>query len=160
MSVITPTRLATPFWIFLLIFAAVRLFFSAQGVPYENPRIAAVSLVMLTFVSAALTTALARGLAGITVKEAAKTGALIGLYAQVTIFLLTMISIGAGIQTYFNYPAAINDQLIGQPITFANALPYRIGGLITGPIGGALAGLIGWAIGGVMKLEVGMMKKG
>ena len=67
--------------------------------------------------------ALARGLVGITVKEAAKTGALIGLYAQVTIFLLTMISIGAGIQTYFNYPAAINDQLIGQPITFANALP-------------------------------------
>lgn len=160
MADITPTRLAMPFWVFLLLFAAIRLFAGAQGVPYENPRIAAISLVTLLGVSAALTSALARGLVGLKLKDAAKTGALMGIYTQVVIFVLTMISIGAGIQTYFNYPAAINDQLIGQQVTFANALPFRLGGLIAGPITGALSGMIGWLIGGVMKLNVGMMRKG
>jgi hypothetical protein len=154
-----PTKLASPFWVILLIFAVVRIVAGARGVPYEHPRIAAVSIVTLTFVAAALTAALARGLSGLSLKEAAKTGALMGLYAQVVIFTLTMISIGAGVETYFNYPAAINDELVGQTITFANALPPRIGGLVVGPITAAVAGMIGWAIGGVMSMNVGFGKK-
>ena len=82
-----------------------------------------------------------------------------GLYAQVVIFTMTMISIGAGLQTYFNYPAAINDELIGQPITFANALPPRLGGLVFGPITAAVAAMIGWVIGAVMNMNVGLGKK-
>lgn len=154
-----PTKLASPFWVVLLIFTVVRLYFGAKGVPYEHPRIAAVSIVTLTFVAAALTAALARGLAGLSLKDAAKTGALMGLYAQVVIFTMTMISIAAGIQTYFNYPAAINDELIGQTITFANALPPRLGGLVIGPITAAVAAMIGWVIGAVMNMDVGLGKK-
>ena len=156
----TPTKLASPFWVILLIFTVARLYFGAKGVPYENPRIAAVSLVTLTFVAAALTAALARGLVGLTLKEAAKTGALMGLYSQVVIFSMTMISIAAGVETYFNYPAALNDQLIGQPITFANAFPPRLGGLVIGPLTAAIAGMIGWAIGGVMNMNIGVGRKG
>ncbi len=146
----SPTKLASPFAVILLIFTVIRLYAGAQGVPYENPRIASVSLVTLTFIAAALTAALARGLAGLSLKDAAKTGALMGFYAQVVIFVVTMISIAAGAQTYFNYPAAINDQLIGQPITIAAALPFRIGGLIFGPLSAAIAATIGWGIGAVM----------
>lgn len=155
----TPTKLASPFWVILLIFTVIRIAAGAQGVPYEHPRIASVSIVALTFVAAALTAALARGLVGLSLKDAAKTGALMGLYAQVVIFAMTMISIAAGVETYFNYPAAINDQLIGQQITFGNALPPRIGGLFVGPITAAIAGVIGWAIGGVMALNSGFGKK-
>ena len=159
MSAPSSTRLASPFWVLLLVFAAIRLTAGAQGVPYENPRIAAVSLLVLLFVCAALTSALARGLTGLTLGQAARTGALMGIYTQVVIFTLTMISIGAGIHTYFNYPAALDDSLIGHSITFANALPPRLQGLVAGPITGAVAAMIGWAIGGVMKLNIGMMRK-
>ncbi len=149
---VKPSTLARPFWVLLVIFAVIRLVAGARGVPYENPRIASVSVVVLTFVAAALTAALARGLAGLSLKDAAKTGALIGFYTQVVIFVLTAISIGAGIQTYFNDARAINDVLIGKPITFASAMPFRAGALIIGPIGAAIAGAIGWLIGGTMTM--------
>lgn len=155
----TPTKLASPFWVILLIFTVIRIVAGAQGVPYEHPRIASVSIVTLTFTAAALTAALARGLSGLTLKDAAKTGALMGLYAQVVIFSMTVISIAMGVETYFNYPAAINDQLVGQTITFANGLPPRIGGLIFGPLTAAIAAMIGWGIGAVMNLNIGMAKK-
>ena len=87
-----PSTLARPFWVLLVISAVIRLVAGARGVPYENPRIASISLVVLTLVSAALTAALARGLVGLTFKDAVRTGALIGFYAQVVIFLLTGIS--------------------------------------------------------------------
>jgi hypothetical protein len=66
------------------------------------------------------------------------------------IFLVTMISIAAGAQTYFNHAAAINDALIGKDVTIASALPYRGVALIIGPITTAIAASIGWLIGGTM----------
>jgi hypothetical protein len=156
----TPTRLASPFWVLLLIFAVIRLVAGARGVPYENTRIAAVSIVTLTWVAAALTAALARGLASLSLKDAAKTGALMGLYAQVVIFALTMISIAAGLSTYFNNPAAVNELLIGKTLTFADALPPRLGALVIGPIISSVAAMIGWVIGGVMNMNIGIMRKG
>jgi len=149
---VKPATLARPFWVLLVIFAVIRLVAGARGVPYENPRIASVSVVVLTFVAAALTAALARGLAGLSLKDAAKTGALIGFYTQVVIFILTGISILMGVQTYFNDARAINDALIGKPITFASAMPFRAFALIIGPVGAAIAGSIGWLIGGTMTM--------
>jgi hypothetical protein len=144
------TTLARPFWVILIIFTVIRFVLSAQGVPYENARAASISLVVLTFVAAALTAALARGLIGLSLKDAAKTGALIGFSAQVVIFLATLISIVAGMQTYFNYAPAINNELIGKEITIASAMPFRAVALIIGPITGVIAAAIGWLIGGTM----------
>lgn len=142
--------LARPYFVLLALFAIVRFALSAQGVPYENPRAASISLVVLTYVSAALTAALARGLAGITLKEAATTGAVMGFVSQVVIFLATMGSIAAGAQTYFNHAPAINDALVGQQITLAAAFPARALGLIIGPITTGIVASIGWLIGGTM----------
>lgn len=145
------TNLMRPFWVILGVFLVIRLVLSAQGVPYANPRAAAVSIVTLTFVAAALTAALGRGLLKLSLKEAAILGALMGLSSQVVIFLATMLSLLGGVSTYFTYPAAINDALpLDQPVPMGTALPARLGGLVVGPISGAIAAAIGWAIGGVM----------
>ena len=61
---IKPTTLARPFWVLLVIFTLIRLVASFQGVPYENTRVASISLLNLGFLAAALTAALARGLGG------------------------------------------------------------------------------------------------
>jgi hypothetical protein len=142
--------LARPFFVLLIIFTVVRLVLSSQGVPYENSRAASISLVVLTYVSAALTAALARGLVGQSLKGAAIMGAQMGFAAQVVIFLVTMLSIAAGAHTYFNYAPAINDALIGKDVTIASALPYRGVALIIGPITTAIVASIGWLIGGTM----------
>lgn len=142
--------LARPYFVLLALFTIVRFVLSSRGVPYENPRAASISLVVLTYVSAFLIAALARGLAGLTLKEAVTTGAVIGLVSQVVIFLATMGSIAAGAHTYFNNAAAINDALAGQEITIGVALPYRGAALVIGPITNAIAAAIGWAAGGMM----------
>jgi hypothetical protein len=142
--------LARPYFVLLAVFTIVRFILSARGVPYENPRAASISLVVLTAVSAALTAALARGLAGLTLREAATTGLVMGLVSQLVIFVSTMGSIAAGVETYFNYAPAINDALIGREITIASALPSRAVGLVTGPLLTALMASIGWMIGATM----------
>ena len=142
--------LARPYFVLLILFTLVRFYLSSRGVPYENPRAASISLVVLTYVGAALTAALARGLAGLTLKEAATTGAVMGFVSQVVIFLSTMGSIAAGAQTYFNNAQAINDALIGKEVTIAAALPYRGVALVIGPITTAIAASLGWLIGGTM----------
>jgi hypothetical protein len=144
-------NLARPYFVLLILFTVVRFVLSSRGVPYENPRAASISLVVLTYVCAALTAALARGLTGLSLKEAATTGAVMGFTSQVVIFLATMISIAAGAQTYFNYAPAINDALIGQEITIGSALPSRGLGLIIGPITTGIVASIGWVIGGTMR---------
>lgn len=143
-------NLARPYFVLLTLFTVVRFVLSSRGVPYENPRAASISLVVLTYVCAALTAALGRGLAGLSLKEAAITGAVMGFVSQVVIFVATMGSIAAGAQTYFNHAAAINDALIGKEVTIAAALPYRGVALIVGPITNAIAALLGWLIGGTM----------
>ncbi len=145
------TNLMRPFWVILGVFLVIRIVLSAQGVPYANPRAAAISLVTLTFVAGALTAALGRGLLNITLKEAAILGALMGLSAQIVIFVATMVSLLGGFSSYFTYPGALNDALpLDQPVTMGDALPARLGGLVVGPIATAITALIGWAIGGLM----------
>jgi hypothetical protein len=142
--------LARPYFVLLILFTVVRFVLGSRAVPYENPRAASISLVVLTYVTAALTAALARGLAGLTLKEAAITGAVMGFVSQVVIFLATMGSIAAGAQTYFNNAQAINDALIGKEVTIASALPYRGVALVIAPITTAISASIGWLIGATM----------
>lgn len=145
------TQLIRPFWALLLLFTLIRLIFGAQGVPYENTRIAAVSLLTLTLTCAALTAALARALLGYTLKDAAVLGALMGFSAQAIIFTATIASVLGGFSTYFNYPAAVDPNLpLGQPVPLSAALMARGGGLIVGSIVGAIAASIGWALGAIV----------
>lgn len=145
------TNLMRPYWVILGIFLVIRIVLSNQGVPYANPRAAAVSIITLTFVASALTAALGRGLLNLSLKEAAIMGLLMGFSAQVVIFSMTMISLLGGFSTYFTYPGAINDALpLDQPVTMAVALPARLQGLVFGPIPAAITAAIGWAIGGLM----------
>jgi hypothetical protein len=145
------TQLIRPFWALLLVFTVIRLVFGAQGVPYENTRIAAVSLLTLTLTCAALTAALARALLGYTLKDAAVLGALMGFSTQVVIFTATIGSILGGFSTYFNYAAAVDPNLpVGQPVPLAAALMARGGGLVVGSIVGAVAAAIGWTLGALV----------
>ena len=142
--------LARPYFVLLILFTVLRFYLSSRGVPYENPRAASISLVVLTYVGAALTAALARGLTGLSLKEAATTGAVMGFLSQVVIFLSTMGSIAAGARTYFNNAQAINDAFVGKEVTIAAALPYRGVALVIGPITTAIAASLGWLVGATM----------
>lgn len=145
-----PTTLARPFWVLLVIFTLIRLVAGLQGVPYENTRIASVSLLILGFLAAALTAALGRGLGGLSLKGAAQTGALIGFSVQATLLALTLLSAALGFNTYFNYGPAMDPSLTGHQMEVATALRFRGLGLVIGPVLGALMGSIGWLIGGTM----------
>ena len=150
---IKPTTLARPFWVLLVIFTLIRLVASFQGVPYENTRVASISLLNLGFLAGALTAALARGLGGLSLKGAAQTGALIGFSVQATILTLTLLSAALGLNTYFNYGPAMDPALTGHQLEIMTALRFRGLGLVIGPVLGALMGSIGWLIGGTMTLR-------
>lgn len=142
------TTLIRPYWALVALFAIIRLAMGARGAEY-----AAVtdkfSIVTLSLISSALTAALSRGLIGASWKNAAQTGAMIGISGQLVIFVLTIGSVLLGAQTFFNHPLALN-QPAGTEITLGLALTSRVFGLVVNTILNVIAASIGWAIGGLM----------
>jgi hypothetical protein len=113
--------------------------------PYAPRGNAMVSVLGLAIISCLYYGALSRRVGGFGWAGTILAGAVIGLWAQILIFLATLISLAAGIETYFVHWDALNIPE-GTHATMAQAMATRAGGLVAGPILGIIMALIGRAV--------------
>jgi uncharacterized membrane protein YbhN (UPF0104 family) len=73
------------------------------------------------------------------------------LVSQILIFAGTAVSYLAGLNTFFNFPEALNQQAA---VGFGAAMAARTVTLIANSVFGAIAGAIGWALGGLLPRTV------
>jgi hypothetical protein len=73
------------------------------------------------------------------------------LVSQILIFAGTAISYVAGLDTLFNFPEALNQQVA---VGFGAAMASRTVTLIANCVIGAILGAIGWALGGLLPRPV------
>ena len=131
-------------WLLLLIAAVGRLILGAVGVPYEEGTWF-FSMTILTIHLCLFYCAFAKKLKGYRLPQAMVLGALIALSAQVLILVLTVVSYGLGVDTYFNHPFALTGGT--EAVSFGGALPVRLFGLLVNSI---IGGLLGWLAGGLV----------
>jgi hypothetical protein len=105
------------------------------------------SIVTLTFLSSAYFAAFCRKWRGYTLLQAVMLGMMLGLAAQIVIFLSTAASYALGMHTFFNHPRALN---VETEISVNEALTIRALGLVRGPIANGVAAFLGWLMGGVL----------
>lgn len=144
-------RLARLFFLLLAIFATGRWIMSLN-VPYArgNP---VFSVVTLTVLSGIYYSAFARRWRGYRVGQAIALSMLLAFTAQLVIFVSTLASYAAGLDTYWNYPIAIAGPSAdpAQSIPFGQAMGARTLGLVVNTfLGGSIAGALGWAMGGLL----------
>jgi len=65
--------------------------------------------------------------------------------AQLMVTLSTVISYGAGLETYFNHPEALNAQ---ESVPFGAAIGSRLFGIFANSVTGAILASLGYAFGG------------
>jgi hypothetical protein len=138
-------RLARLYFVLLALVTAGRWFVSFRA-PYDAAT-DKVSIVIMTLFASLFYAAFCRRWLGHSVVRAMTMGALFGFAAQFVILASTLVSYLAGIDSYFNYPKALN---VPAPIGMGEALARRAGGLVAGPITNAIMGLIGWALGALL----------
>lgn len=138
-------RLARLYFVLLALVTAGRWFVSFRA-PYDAAT-DKVSIVIMTLFASLFYAAFCRRWLGYSVVPAMTLGALFGLAAQLVIFLATFASYLAGLDTYFNYPKALQSET---SVPMATAMLRRSGGLIAGPITNAIMALIGWALGALL----------
>jgi hypothetical protein len=139
-------KLARLYWVLLALFTVGRWIMSLQHVPYDKGH-HVFSIVTLTFMASVFFAAFARAWRGYGVKQAILLGLVLGLSAQVVIFLSTVVSYMAGIESYFNHPRALN---VETAQTFAQAMTRRGPALIVGSIIQGIVAVIGWLLGGLL----------
>jgi hypothetical protein len=135
-------RVGRLYFVLLALVTAGRWFVSFR-VPYDVGT-DKMSIFITTAFSSLFFAAFCRRWRGFSVVQAMVLGAMFGLLSQVVIFSSTAISYALGLETYFNYPKALN---VPAAIPMAEALVRRSGGLVAGPIINAMVALIGWALG-------------
>ncbi|KAA3613993.1 MAG: hypothetical protein DWQ05_17120 [Calditrichaeota bacterium] len=137
---------------FLLIIIWALLRFSLGvffGVPYAPRGNAMFSLVGLTLISSIYFGALSKTVAGFDWKGTLMTGVLIGFGAQSLIFVLSIISLAAGLEnSYFIHWDAINTQA-GETVTMGALVSLRFVGIIINCIIAAIAAALGRALSGL-----------
>jgi hypothetical protein len=106
-----------------------RIILGARGVPYEQGT-HIFSMVTFSYIAALFYGAFSRRLWGLKAPQAMLTGAAIALSGQVLIFLATVFSYVAGVDTYFNHPTALN---VPEAIPLTQALGARGLGLVINP---------------------------
>jgi hypothetical protein len=140
-------RLSRLYLLLLFIVTLARWYLgSVRHIPYERAT-DKMSIVILTLFASLFYGAFCRRWLGFSPLRAVVLAALFGLMAQVVIFASTMISYVSGIDSYFNYPLALN---AAAPMSLADAMGRRAGGLFAGPVTNAVMGAIGWVLGGLL----------
>ncbi|HET6316506.1 MAG TPA: hypothetical protein VFG86_08610 [Chloroflexota bacterium] len=151
-------RLARPYFVLLAIFAIARLVQGPFGVPYGKGH-HVFSLVTLTAFSCIYYGVFTRRWRGYRLIQAILLAFLLGVTSQLAILLLTLVSYGLSLETYFNHPVALNVRALAEvdlrpglpePVAFGAAVANRLGGLIGNSIFAGILGAIGWTIGGVL----------
>ena len=145
-------KLARVYFVLLALFVVLRFALgNVAGMPYEKFT-DKVSIVILTLVSALLYAAFTRAFLGYRIWEAAKLAMTLGLSAQVTIFLATVLSYLLGIQSAFNHPVALNQPGLAS-VPLGAALGIRAGGIVANTLATGIAGALGWALGGLLPAQ-------
>lgn len=139
-------KLARLYLVLLAIFTVGRWLMGTFGVPYDKGH-HVFSLVILTAFAALFYGAFCRRWLGYRLFQAALLAYLLGLAAQLVIVLATALSYGLGMDTYFTNPRALNAE---GPLTFAQAIVRRLGGVVANPFVAAVIGCIGWALGALL----------
>jgi hypothetical protein len=133
------------FWL-LGVFAVGRWALGFAGVEYAKAH-QVFSIVTLALIASAHHAAFARAFSGYGIGRAIGLGAMIGVTAQIVIFVSTALSYGLGLHTFFNTPQALNSP---SEVAFGAAMLARTGGLLVNTILNAIAAAIGWAMGAAL----------
>lgn len=137
-------------YLLLLIWGIMRFSLGAfMGVPYAPRGNAMFSLVGLTFISCIYFGGISNKVGGFDWKGTLLVGLFIGLFAQVLIFLLSVISLAGGFDSsYFLHWDALNLKE-GETIAMGALVSIRFVGLIVNSITAAVAAAIGRALAGL-----------
>jgi hypothetical protein len=132
-------------FLLLVIFAVARFGLGPGGVPYAPRGNAMFSIFGLTLISSFYFGALSKRLGGFSWGGSLLVGYTIGLWAQILIFLATLLSYVMGIEaSYFRHWDALNVPE-GTIVPMGTAMMTRVGGLVAGPIVATVAAAIGRA---------------
>jgi hypothetical protein len=134
-------------WLLIVIWVVARFSLGLAGVPYAPRGNAMFSVFGLTLISGLYFGALSKR--NFSWKGTIVIGIAIGLFAQVLIFLATLISYVGGLQTYFVHWDALNVPE-GTIVPMSRAMAARAGGLLFGGmVIPSIVALIGRALGGL-----------
>jgi hypothetical protein len=139
-------RVARLFLVLLVVVTLGRWLMGTFGVPYEKGH-HIFSIVILTTFSCLYYGAFTRRWLDYRLMNAVMLGVVMGLAGQVLILILTVLSYGLGIQSYFNHPTALNSPTA---LPFGQAMGVRLGGLVGNSIGAGIVAALGWALGGLL----------
>jgi hypothetical protein len=113
--------------------------------PYAPRGNAMISVLGLTIISCLYFGAMSWRVGGLNWVGTVLVGGVLGLWAQILIFAATLVSLAAGIETYYVHWDALNIPE-GTHATMAQAMGTRAGGLVAGPILGIIMALVGRAV--------------
>jgi hypothetical protein len=130
--------------LFIVILAIGRLVLGATGVPYARGT-NVFSIVTFSLFASLFFGGFSRAVWGFRLGQAMMLGVAIGLSGQILIFLATLLSYLAGVDTYFNNPVALTG---GEAtVTLGQAVLARGLGIVVNPVLCSIAALIGWSLG-------------
>ena len=138
-----------PILLFVIFFIGRLALGAAMGISKESYDISnrLFSMVILEVHVGLLWGAVGRRYQGYGVGGSITAVVLAVLVSQILIFAGTAFSYIAGVNTFFNYPEALNQQTA---VAFGAAMGARTVTLIANCIIGAVCGAIGWALGGLL----------
>jgi hypothetical protein len=138
-----------PILLFVLFFIGRLALGAAMGVSKESYDISnrLFSMVILEVHVGLLWGAVGRRYRGYGIGGSIGAVVLAVLVSQILIFAGTAFSYIAGVDTFFNYPEALNQQVA---IGFAAAMGARSITLVANCVIGAVSAAIGWALGGLL----------
>ena len=130
----------------ILIWAVLRFLMGPVfNQPYAPRGNAAFSVVAVTLISCLIYGAMSGRVGGFGWLGAFLVGVVLGLFAQALIFTATLVSIAAGINSYFIHWDALNIPE-GTTATMSEALTARAGGLFFGTLFAGVFALVGRAV--------------
>jgi hypothetical protein len=147
-------KVARLFLVLLVVVTTGRWLMGTFGVPYEVGH-HIFSIVILTIYACLFYGAFSRRWLDYKLVQAVMLGVLMGLAAQILILLLTVLSYGLGLHTYFNHPRAVLGPGTVDPVPFGRALVSRAIGLVGNSITAGIVAALGWALGGVLPKRQG-----
>jgi|SRR6185295_1348670 len=138
-----------PILLFVLFFVARLALGAALGISKESYDLSnrLFSMVILQVHVGLLWGAVGRRYRGYGIGGSVTAVVLAVLVSQILIIAGTAVSYLAGVETFFNFPEALNQQT---PIGFGAAMAARTATLVANCVFGAIAGAIGWALGGLL----------
>jgi hypothetical protein len=138
-----------PIVLFIIFFIGRLALGAAQGVSKETYDLAnrLFSMVVLQVHVALIWGAVGRRYRGYGISGSVTAVVLAVFASQILIWLGTAFSYLAGVNTFFNFPEALN---VSQPIGFGAAMTARTITLVANCVIGAILGSIGWALGALI----------